>query len=392
MRFWSGEDFQLTDTHREVQHAARRFTEEEIAPIASELDHREEQLPIEILKKMAQLGYFGVIIPERYGGAGLDCISYAIIVEELCRGWMCLGGYLGSHSILCQMLYRFGTEEQRRQFLVPLAKGERRACLALTEPEYGSDAASIETQAKRDGNFYILNGRKMFTTGADRADYICVMARTDLKAEPKHRGISAFVVERDSEGVILGEPERKVGYHGIHTYSPTFQDCRVPADCLIGGVEGRGFAQLMTGLEVGRINVAARALGLATAAFEASIKYAQERVQFGRPIAEFQAIQFKLADMATQIEAARLLTYRAAAKIDRGERADLEAGMAKLFASEAADVITYQAIQIHGGVGYIKDFPVERYWRDARLLTIGEGTSEIQRLIIARRLLDKFKI
>jgi len=392
MRFWSGEDFRLTEAHREVQRAARKFTEQEILPIASELDHREELLPLEILEKMAELGYFGVIIPEEYGGAGLDCISYAIIVEELCRGWMCLGGYLGSHSIVCQMLYRFGTEEQKRKFLVPLAKGEKRACLSLTEPEHGSDAASIETQARREGDYYVINGRKQFTTGADRADYICVIARTDPKAEPKHRGIGAFLVERDREGVVLGEPERKVGYHGIGTYSPTFQDCRVPADHLIGEVEGQGFKQLMVGLEVGRINVACRALGLASAAFEASIKYAQERVQFGRPIAQFQAIQFKLADMATRIEAARLLTYKAAARIDRGERADLEAGMAKLYATEAADWITYQAIQIHGGVGYIKDFPLERYWRDSRLLTLGEGTSEIQRLIIARRLLEQFKI
>jgi alkylation response protein AidB-like acyl-CoA dehydrogenase len=294
--------------------------------------------------------------------------------------------------MMSTIIASFGTEEQKRRYLPRMAKGEVRGGLALTEPDAGSDVQSIKTTAVRDGDEYVLNGSKLFITNAVYGSAFAVMVKTDTAAKPAHRGISCIIVEKPAAGLSVGQKLDKLGYRGVDTGELVFENCRVPAGTLVGGEEGRGFRQLMSALESGRVNIAARAVGVATAAFEASIKYAQRREAFGVPIAQHQAIQIKLADMATKIHAARLLTYDTAAKMDAGERMDLEAGMAKLFASEVCGEVTLEALRIHGGYGYIKDYPVERYYRDAPLMMIGEGTNEIQRLIIARRLLERYKI
>ena len=305
---------------------------------------------------------------------------------------MSVSGVIGTHHVMSYILASFGTEEQKERLLPRMARGELKGGLALTEAEAGSDVQSIQTSAVKDGEEYVLNGSKMFITNAEHGDGFAVLVKTDMNAEPAHRGISCFIVEKPSAGLSVGQHLDKLGYRGVDTCELLFQDCRVASDNLVGGVEGQGFRQAMSGLETGRINVAARAVGVATAAFEAAIEYAQRRKTFGVPIAQHQAIQLKLADMATKIQAARLLTYDSAAKKDAGERVDLEAGMAKLFASEVCGEVTLEAMRIHGGYGYVKDYPVERYYRDAPLMIIGEGTNEIQRLVIARRLLQKYKI
>ncbi|MBI2880768.1 MAG: acyl-CoA dehydrogenase family protein [Candidatus Tectomicrobia bacterium] len=383
-------DFELNEVQRQVQRTLRDFVNKEVIPVAPEYEHKDEY-PHPLVERMKEMGIFGFLIGEAYGGSGMDYVSYALMMEELARGWMSLCGVIGSHGMTGWIIEHFGTEAQKRKFLPDLAKGVRRAGMALTEPEAGSDAASLKTSARRAGDAYIVNGTKMFITNSEMGTTFSVFVRTDPDAAPRHRGISCLIIEKGMPGFAVGRHLKKLGYRGVRSGELVFQDCRVPAENLIG-VEGKGFNYIMAGLEVGRINVAARGVGLARAAFEDSIKYAQQRVQFGVPICQHQTIQNKLADMATRVEAARMLVYQAAAKKDRGERCDLEAGMAKLFASETSEFCASEAIQIHGGYGYIEEFNVERYFRDCKLLTVGEGTNEIQRLVIARRLLQKYAV
>ncbi|HYC21074.1 MAG TPA: acyl-CoA dehydrogenase family protein [Candidatus Bathyarchaeia archaeon] len=365
----------------------RTFVEKEVLPVASDLEHRNEY-PQALVDRMKELGLFGATIPEEYGGLGLSVSTYAMVVEELCRGWMSLSGILNTHLMMAYLLRTHGTEEQKRRFLPAMARGEKRAALGLTEPHAGSDAQQIRTTAVRRGDAYYVNGSKMWSTNARTGTMFALVAKTDPKANPPHKGISVFVAEKGHAGCTISRDLPKLGYKGVESAEVAFEDFPIPAENLIGK-EGEGFKYVMAALEVGRVNIAARAVGVAQAAFEAAIKYAQERETFGKPICEHQAIQLKLADMATKIEAARLLTRSAAAKKDRGERSDVEAGMAKLFASEICHEVALEAMRIHGGYGYSQEFPVERYYRDAPLMIIGEGTNEIQRLVIARGLLAR---
>ena len=374
------------EARAQIVNLVREFVRRDVEPVAAELD-RNDTVPLDLIDQMKELGLFGITIPEEYGGLGLDYTTFAMIFEEISKGFMSLTGAIGTHHILSYVLAHFGTEDQKRQFLPDLATGRKRGGLALTEPEGGTDVANLQTSAVKDGEEYVLNGTKMFITNGRHGDTFCLLARTDKSADPKHRGISCFVVEKGGPGFTVGRDLDKLGYRGLDTCELVFEDYRIPAENLVGGEEGRGFSQVMSGLETGRINVAARAVGVAQAAFDASIRYSQQRETFGVPISQHQAIQLKLADMATKIRAARLLTYDAAAKKDRGERVDLESGMAKLFASETCQEVTLEAMRIHGGYGYIKESPVERYYRDAPLMIIGEGTNEILRLVIARQLL-----
>jgi len=372
----------------------RRFVEREVIPIAHDLEHS-DTYPDSLIEKLKQLGVFSATIPEQYGGLGFDFTTYVQVVEELSRGWMSLAGIVNTHVLVAYMITAHGTEEQRAYFLPLMAEGEQRGGLCLSEANAGSDVQAITMTAEREGNEYILNGAKLWVTNGVHASIFAVLARTDTTVYPPYRGMSVFLVEKGTPGtagLVASRTFDKLGYKGVETAELVFDAVSVPATNLLGGREGEGFKQAMSGLEVGRINVAARAVGLAQAAFNDSIRYAQQRTTFGKPIAQHQAIQLKLADMATKIEAARLLLQKAAAKKDRGERADLEAGMAKLFASEMCQKVTLEALRIHGGFGYTKDFNVERYYRDAPFMLVGEGTSEIQRLIIARQLLQKYAL
>ena len=376
----------------QIVNMVRDFVRREVRPIADRYDN-EDIYPHELVGPMREMGLFGITIPEEYGGMGLDYTTFAMIFEELSKGWMSVSGIIGTHHVLAHVVATGGTEEQKQRFLPRLASGEIRGGLALTEPDAGSDVQGIRTTAVKDGEEYVLNGSKMFITNAEHGNAFAVLAKTDTAAEPAYRGISCFVVEKPSTGFSVGRHLDKLGYRGIESCELVFEDCRVGADNLVGEVEGRGFRQVMSALETGRINVAARAVGVAEAALDAALRYAQQRKTFGVPIAEHQAIQLMLADMATKVQAARLLTYDAAARKDAGqERIDLEAGMAKLYASEICQQVALDAMRIHGGYGFIKDYPVERYYRDAPLMIIGEGTNEIQKLVIARRLLQKYKI
>ena len=379
------------EAQTQIVNLVREFVRRDVEPVASRYDN-EDIYPVELVEKMKEMGLFGITIPEEYGGLDLDYTTFAMIYEELSKGWMSVSGVIGTHHVMSYVIAHFGTEEQRRRLLPRMAQAQIRGGLAMTEPEAGSDVQSLQTTAVKDGEEYVLNGSKMFITNAEHGNAFAVLAKTDTKADPPYRGISCFIVEKPAVGFSVGQHLDKLGYRGIDTCELIFEDCRVPADSLVGGVEGQGFRHVMSGLETGRINIAARAVGVATAAFEAAIRYAQRRKAFGVPIAQHQAIQIKLADMATKIQAARLLTYDAAAKKDTGGRVDLEAGMAKLLASEVCAEVTLEAMRIHGGYGYVKDYPVERYYRDAPLMIIGEGTNEIQRLVIARRLLEKYSI
>ena len=376
----------------QIVNMVRDFVRREVRPIADRYDN-EDIYPHELVGPMREMGLFGITIPEEYGGMGLDYTTFAMIFEELSKGWMSVSGIIGTHHVLAHVVATGGTEEQKQRFLPRLASGEIRGGLALTEPDAGSDVQGIRTTAVKDGEEYVLNGSKMFITNAENGNAFAVLAKTDTAAEPAYRGISCFVVEKPSTGFSVGRHLDKLGYRGIESCELVFEDCRVGADNLVGEVEGRGFRQVMSALETGRINVAARAVGVAEAALDAALRYAQQRKTFGVPIAEHQAIQLMLADMATKVQAARLLTYDAAARKDAGqERIDLEAGMAKLYASEICQQVALDAMRIHGGYGFIKDYPVERYYRDAPLMIIGEGTNEIQKLVIARRLLQKYKM
>ncbi len=379
------------EARTQIVNLVRQFVARDVEPIASSYDN-EDIYPADLVEIMAEMGLFGITIPEEYGGLGLDYTTFAMIFEELSRGWMSVGGVIGTHHMMAYMVTTFGTEEQKRRFLPGMAAGAIKGGTAITEPEAGSDVQNIQTTALRDGEEYVLNGRKMFVTNAENGNAFVVLAKTDRAADPPYRGIGCFLVQKSDSGLSVGQHLDKLGYRGVDTGELLFDDCRIPVENLVGGVEGQGFRQMMSTLETGRINVAARAVGVATAAFDAAIAYAQRRHAFGVPIAHHQAIQMKLADMATKIRAARLMTYDAGNKKDEGKRVDLEAGMAKLFASEMCAEVTLEAMRIHGGYGYVKEYPVERYYRDAPLMIIGEGTNEIQKLIIARRLLERYRI
>jgi len=380
----------LSPEQREIVATVREFVEREIIPVAPRLEH-DDIFPEEIVERMKQLGFFGFAIPERYGGVGLDYVTYALVVEEISRGWMSVSGILNTHFIVAYLLATFGTDEQRQRFLPPMATGAIRAGFSMSEPGCGSDVQALQTRARRDGEAYVVDGTKMWATNGERAQLVATLVRTDPAASPRHRQLSCILCEK-GPGFRAGRAIEKLGYKGVETTELIFEGNRQPVANLLGGVEGEGFLQMMAAIEVGRINVAARGVGVARAAFEHAIRYAQERQAFGRPIAQHQAIQFKLADMATKIEAARLLTLRAAEQKDRGERADVEAGMAKLFATEACHEVVLEAMRIFGGYGYSKEYPVERLYRDAPLLLIGEGTNEIQRLVIARGLLQRYAV
>jgi alkylation response protein AidB-like acyl-CoA dehydrogenase len=362
----------------------RRFVAREVIPVASELEHA-DRYPEAIVEAMKELGLFGVTIPEEYGGLGLDLLTYIGVVEELAYGWMSLSGVVNTHTIAASIIATNGSEDQKKRWLPRLATGEIRGCLSLSEADAGSDTRNLSCRAERDGDEYVITGTKMWVTNGERAAIVALAARTD-------EGISCFIVEKEpgpaSGGIRVSRDIGKLGYRGIETVEMVYDGHRVPADALLGD-PGRGLGYILGALEVGRINIAARAVGLARAAFDASLQYAQERVTMGKPIAQHQAIQIKLADMATKLEAARLLTRRAAERRQAGERADVEAGMAKLFASETAFEIATEAMRIHGAVGYTTELPIERYYRDAPLMLIGEGTNEIQRLVIARGLLAR---
>jgi len=380
-------DFELTEEQQMMQRMVRDFAENEIRPIAQEMDVSGE-FPWEVIRKMGRLGLLGLPVPEEYGGCGADTVTYAIAVEEVSRVSGSVGITLAAHTSLgLDLIHRFGTEEQKRKYLPPLAAGKGLAAFGLTEPEAGSDAAAVKTTAVLDGEQWVINGQKTFITSGSIADVVIVAAVTDKSAGTK--GISNFIVEKDTPGFRPGRDEEKMGLRGSVTSQLFFEDCRVPKENLLGQ-PGGGFKQFLITLDGGRISIGAMAVGLAQGALEAAVKYSKERVQFGQPIAKFQAIQWMIADMATEIEAARLMVYRAAWLKDKGVRFTKEAAMAKLYASEAAERACFKAIQIHGGYGYMKEYDVERIYRDNRLTTIGEGTSEIQRLVIARQVLGRF--
>ena len=383
--------FDLSDDQRLVAKTVKEFVDRDVIPVASAMEHRDEY-PEALVETMKAMGLFGLNIPDAYGGSDVDYTTFAIVFEELSRGWMGLAGILGAHLVLCDVLVRFGTEDQKQRFLPGLAKGEPRGGICLSEPGAGTDLQAITTTAiKRGDGSYVVNGSKMWVTNGRRAQQLLLMAKTDPGASPRHRGISAFVVEKGGPGLTVSRDIDKLGYKGVETCEIHYQDFVVPARNLIGGEEGHGFKHVMTGLEAERINVAARGLGVARAAFDEAIAYAQERQTFGKAIAEHQTIQIKLAQMATRIEASRLLVYAAARRKDLRERCDVEVGMAKLFATETAHDVSLDAMRILGGNGYSKDFPVERFYRDAPLLMIGGGTNELQHLIIAKGLLERYK-
>jgi (2S)-methylsuccinyl-CoA dehydrogenase len=385
----------LPAEYETLRRETRRFAEKVVAPIAQELYNREAEIPMEVIKQMADLGYFAMAIPEQYGGLGMDNLSVVIVTEELSRAWLSVGSVMTRTLIAGGLLLTGGTEEQKQRWLPGIAAGELLPAAAFTEPNAGSDTAGMQLRAVKKGDHtYVLNGQKTWITFANRAHLMTVLARTDPDMSKRHRGLSMFMVEKaPGDGFmpphLLGERIPTIGYHGMKSFSLSFNDFEVPAENLIGGQEGQGFYQLMAVYEVARIQTAARAVGVAQAALEAAIRYAQERYQFGKPISEFQAIQHKLAYMATQVEAGRQLTYYAARMKDQGKRCDLEAGMAKLFCADMVEYVTSEAMQIHGGYGYALEYPVSRYWRDGRVFRIFEGTSEIQASVIARRLLEK---
>lgn len=383
----------LSEFHEELRRSVRDFVAKEILPVADVLDREEKDIPNEIIKKMAELGYFGLVFPAESGGVGLDHVALAVVSEELSRGWLSVGSVLTRNLITGILIQTHGTEEQKQRYLPGVASGEILTAAAFTEPDAGSDTAGIKTRARRDGDRYLISGGKTWCTFANNARILTVLARTDPDPAKRHKGLSLFMVEKEPGNEfdpprIAGEPIPTVGYHGMHCFTLGFQECIVPAENLIGGEENKGFYQLMAAYESARIQTAARAVGVAQGAFDLARKYAKERYQFGHPIGSFQAIRHKLADMATEIQAARHLTYYAATMKDTGRRCDVEAGMAKLFAADMVERVASEGLQIHGGYGYSKEYSIQRYWRDARLFRVFEGTSEIQREVIGKRLLE----
>lgn len=377
----------LTEEESFLVETVRAFVDREVKPTVREVEHANEY-PEQWIEQMKELGIYGLAVPEEYGGLPVSMPCYAQVAEELARGWMTLTGAMGGHTVVAKLIAEYGTEEQKQRYLPRMATGELRATMALTEPGGGSDLQAMTTVALADGDDLVINGAKMWITNARRSGLIALMCKTDPAAEPRHRGISIVLVE-PGPGFEVSKDLPKLGYKGVETCELNFSDYRTPATQILGGEPGKGFAQMMRGLETGRINVAARALGVASAALEDSLKYAQERESFGKPIWKHQAIGHYLANMATKLQAARQLTRLAAEKYDSGARADMEAGMAKLFASETAMEIALDAVRIHGGYGYSTEFDVERYFRDAPLMIVGEGTNEIQRNVIAAQLVSR---
>jgi alkylation response protein AidB-like acyl-CoA dehydrogenase len=365
----------------------RAFVDRDVKPTVREVEHANEY-PEAWIEQMKRIGIYGLAIPESYGGSPVSTRCYVLVTQELSRGWMSLAGAMGGHTVVAKLLDLFGTEEQKRTYLPAMATGEVRATMALTEPGGGSDLQNMKTTAVRAGDELVINGSKTWISNARRSGLIALLCKTDPAAQPAHKGISVVLVEH-GDGLTVSRDLPKLGYKGVETCELTFDDCRVPASAMLGGEPGKGFAQMMKGLETGRIQVASRALGVATAAFEDALRYAQERESFGQPIWKHQAVGHYLADMATKLTAARQLTLYAADRYDAGERADMEAGMAKLFASETAMEIALNAVRIHGGYGYSTEFDVERYFRDAPLMIVGEGTNEIQRNVIAGQLVAR---
>ena len=379
-------DFELSEEHRMFRDSVRSFVDKEIRPVAREWEHS-GRYPTEIVEKMKELGFFGITIPAAWGGLDADLVSMAILFEEISKGWMAIAGILGSHSLACRMIVNNGTEEQKRRWLPELATGVRRTCIALTEPNAGSDLQGIKTVARKDGETYVIRGTKMWITNARYANPMPVLVKTNPDITPSHAGMSILMVEQGTPGFEVTKDIGKLGYKGTESCEVVFDDCRVPADNLLGGVEGQGLKQALGALETGRINIAARSVGIAQAAFDAALRYTADREAFGQPINRFQAVQLKIADMATQVQAARLLTWWAASVADTGKRADMESGMAKLFASEVAITCALDSMRLHGGYGYSTEFDVERLYRDAPLMAIGEGTNDILRTIIAKILM-----
>jgi len=379
--------FQFTELQTSVQRMMKEFVDREVMPIAMEYELA-DKYPTPVVEKMQELGFFGFTIPEEYGGSGMDEVCYAIAMEELSVGWMSVAGILGTHMMTAWMILNYGTDEQKKTYLPKMATGEWHSGMALTEPGSGSDAAALKTRAVREDDQWVMNGSKMFISNAEHGTMFSVFARTDPE-KPKAKGISCILVHKGTPGFQVSRHLKKMGYRGIRTSELVFEDARVPLENLLGQ-ENEGFPMIMSGLEGGRVNVAARSVGLARAAFEDSMRYSQQRETFGKPLAGHQLIQAKLAEMGTRIHAAKLMTYHAANLKAQGKRCDLEAGMAKFFASETAEFCASEAIQVHGGMGYIQELPVERYFRDSKLLVVGEGSNEIQRLIIAKRLLEQY--
>jgi alkylation response protein AidB-like acyl-CoA dehydrogenase len=379
-------DFELSDEQRLFQKTLRDFVDREIRPVAREWEST-GRYPTEIVATMRDMGLFGITVPEEYGGLAVDAVSFCLVFEEISRGWMGIAGILGSHSLSCWMIAHHGTEEQKQRYLPELAAGARRTGVGLTEPGAGTDLQGISTVARRDGDDYVVRGTKTWITNARFADPLPVLCKTDPTATPAHKGMSVLLVPADSPGYTVNRDIGKLGYKGTESCEVVLDDVRVPADALLGGVEGRGMQQVLSGLEIGRLNIAARSVGIASRAYEEALSYSKQRQAFGQPISGFQAIQLQLADMATSVQAARLLTYWAASQADAGKRVDMEAGMAKVFASEVAIECSLSSMRVHGGYGYSTEYEVERLYRDAPLMSIGEGTNDVMRMVIARQLL-----
>ncbi|MET9195101.1 acyl-CoA dehydrogenase family protein [Streptomyces olivaceus] len=379
-------DFQLSPEQQMYRQTLRDFVEREIVPVAREYEHA-GRYPTEIVGTMKDLGLFGLVIPEEYGGLGADTVSFALTFEEISRGWMGVAGILGSHSVSCWMINRHGTEEQKRALLPKLATGELRTGVALTEPGAGTDLQGIRTTARRDGDHYVVNGAKMWITNARHANPLPVLVKTDPTTTPAHKGMSVLLVDTDSPGFEVTKDIGKLGYKGTESCEVVLTDVRVPVSALLGGVEGRGLQQALSSLETGRINIASRSVGVAQRAYDEALSYAREREAFKQPIGDFQAVQLRLAEIATQLQAARLLTYWAASQMDAGRRMDTESGMAKIFASETAIRCATDSMRIHGGYGYSTEFEIERLYRDAPLMAIGEGTNDVLRTVVAKSLL-----
>ncbi|WP_396898561.1 acyl-CoA dehydrogenase family protein [Mycolicibacterium sp.] len=377
----------LTAEEEAIVATVRDFVDKQVKPVARELEHA-DTYPEELIETMKEIGIFGLAIPEPYGFGAVSMPCYVQVTEELARGWMSLAGAMGGHTVVSKLLLLFGTEEQKQRYLPRMATGELRATMALTEPGGGSDLQAMRTVARKAGDTYVVNGSKTWISNARRSDLVALLCKTDPDAQPPHRGVSILLVEK-LPGFEISKDLPKLGYKGVESCELNFTDCRVPAGALLGDEEGRGFAQMMKGLEVGRLQVAARATGVARAAFDDALRYAQDRESFGKPIWQHQSVGNLLADMGTKLSAARSLLMGAAEKFDAGERCDMEAGMAKLFASETAMQIALDAVRVHGGYGYSTEYDVERYFRDAPLMIVGEGTNEIQRNVIAKQLVAR---
>jgi len=387
----------LTDIQSEILKTVRSFVEDKILPVATELEHRDEY-PTEIVEGMKELGLFGLTIPEEYGGLGESLLTYALVVEEIARGWMSVSGIVNTHFIVAYMLMQHGTEEQKQHYLPRMATGEVRGAFSMSEPGCGSDVSAIKTKAVRNGDTYTVNGQKMWLTNGGSANLVAVLVKTDEGAESVYRNMTTFLVEKPAgfgevvPGLTVPGKIEKMGYKGVDTTELVFDGFEIGADQVLGGQPGKGFYQMMDGVEVGRVNVAARGCGVANRAFELGVAYAQQRETFGKKIAEHQAVLFRLAEMATKVEAAHQMMVRAARKKDAGERNDLEAGMAKYLASEYCSQVVEDSFRIHGGYGFSKEYEIERLYREAPMLLIGEGTADIQRMIIGRRVLEDYKL